>query len=146
MEQKSNQCLELYNAALNNFKSIIELMDDNLREQLSTLDKQQNDLLHIVENEGTMNVYTQYDLMVDLREIRRARRDVKNMLELSELVKQPITELLNKHELLTLKFNQVSDLINNPIYKIKDENIYDKYVDYGNQTLQLKSDEAQVKK
>lgn len=146
MTQKSNKCLELYNTALNNFKNIIELLDDNLGEQLSVLDKKQSDLLHIVENDEGINVYMQYDLMSDLRKIRQQRRDIKNMIELSNLIKTPISTFIQNQEINEFKMNNISTMIMNPIYKVKDEDIYDKYVDIDNVALQLKVDTEQIKK
>lgn len=146
MTQKSNKCLELYNTALNNFKNIIELLDDNLGEQLSVLDKKQSDLLHIVENDEGVNVYMQYDLMSDLRKIRQQRRDIKNMIELSNLIKTPISTFIQNQEINEFKMNNISTMIMNPIYKVRDEDIYDKYVDIDNVALQLKVDTEQIKK
>lgn len=146
MTQKSNKCLELYNTALNNFKDIIELLDDNLGEQLSLLDKKQSDLLHIVEHDEGVNVYTQYDLMSDLKMIRRERRDIKNMMELSNLIKTPILTFIQNQEINEFKMNNISTMIMNPIYKVRDEDIYDKYVDIDNVALQLKADTEQIKK
>lgn len=146
MTQKSNKCLELYNTALNNFKNIIELLDDNLGEQLSVLDKKQSDLLHIVENDDGVNVYMQYDLMSDLRKIRQQRRDIKNMIELSNLIKTPISTFIQNQEINEFKMNNISTMIMNPIYKVRDEDIYDKYVDIDNVALQLKVDTEQIKK
>lgn len=146
MTQKSNKCLELYNTALNNFKNIIELLDDNLGEQLSVLDKKQSDLLHIVENDEGINVYMQYDLMSDLRKIRQQRRDIKNMIELSNLIKTPISTFIQNQEINEFKMNNISTMIMNPIYKVRDEDIYDKYVDIDNVALQLKVDTEQIKK
>lgn len=146
MTQKSNKCLELYNTALNNFKNIIELLDDNLGEQLSVLDKKQSDLLHIVENDEGINVYMQYDFMSDLRKIRQQRRDIKNMIELSNLIKTPISTFIQNQEANEFKMNNISTMIMNPIYKVRDEDIYDKYVDIDNVALQLKVDTEQIKK
>lgn len=136
----SNRCLELYNAALNNFKEIVQLLDNNLGEQLSLLDKQQSDLLHIIENDKGNNVYTYYDLIVDLKHVRRSRRDIKNMLELASLLKNPIQNMLSSHENIEVRYNQISDVIIEPVYKIRNEFVYDKYSEYVNDNLQLKSD------
>ena len=59
----------------------IENDKNKLTKALSNLDKAQQDLLHIIENEGKINVVRMRDIYNSLREVRIERRKVKNELE-----------------------------------------------------------------
>ena len=60
----------------------IENDKNKLTKALSNLDKAQQDLLHIIENEEKVNVVRMRDIYNSLRDVRIERRKVKNELEL----------------------------------------------------------------
>ena len=59
----------------------IENDKNKLTKALSNLDKAQQDLLHIIENEEKVNVVRMRDIYNSLRDVRIERRKVKNELE-----------------------------------------------------------------
>ena len=60
----------------------IENDKNKLTKALSNLNKAQQDLLHIIENEETVNIVRMRDIYNSLRDVRIERRKVKNELEL----------------------------------------------------------------
>lgn len=60
----------------------IENDKNKLTKALSNLNKAQQDLLHIIENEEKVNVVRMRDIYNSLRDVRIERRKVKNELEL----------------------------------------------------------------
>lgn len=71
----------------------IENDKNRLTRVLNRLEKAQQDLLHIIENEEKVNVVRMRDIYNSLRDIRRERRKVKNELLLIEEV-QPMAKRL----------------------------------------------------
>ena len=59
----------------------IENDKNKLTKALSNLDKAQQDLLHIIENEEKVNIVRMRDIYNSLRDVRIERRKVKNELE-----------------------------------------------------------------
>ncbi len=60
----------------------IENDKNKLTKALSNLNKAQQDLLHIIENEEKVNIVRMRDIYNSLRDVRIERRKVKNELEL----------------------------------------------------------------
>lgn len=63
-----------------NVNNYINTTMDELTNNLSLLDKQQSDILHYIENTDKLDMYTSWLLIKKLREIRKQRRIVKNLI------------------------------------------------------------------
>lgn len=99
----------------------IENDKNKLTRALNNLDKAQQDLLHIIENEEKVNVVRMRDIYNSLRDIRRERRKVKNELSLineiqpvATRLKPQIVSFYNKAE---KKENVLENICDNRTYK-----------------------------
>lgn len=81
-------------------KDIIEKLDkidtynSGLGQQLSSIDKKQQDILHYVEN-NKLSAFGCYRLFKELKKVRLERRKIKNDMEISKIYLEQRNKLLS---------------------------------------------------
>ena len=117
--ESANQLLELADS-FNIRKKLLE-------KRLSELDKCQVDLLHMIENEDSLNVVRGYDLCKAIKDVRTERRQIKNELHILDVlvpkiipIRNNLLTTVNKAKEIESKSNYFS---NNKIYNPRQINI-----------------------
>ena len=72
----------------------IDNYNSGLGQQLSSIDKKQQDILHYVEN-NKLSAFGCYRLFKELKKVRLIRRKIKNDMELSKIYLEQKTKLLS---------------------------------------------------
>lgn len=97
---------------------------------LKEITSEQQDLLHIIEN-GTANGndHMKIDIVNHLQTVRHVRRNIKKLMEMSEILSTPLTTFLtsfqtSKHQLIMMK-----NSFDTPIYRIRNQHIYQAYLE-----------------
>lgn len=104
------------------YKSVVDLehRSNVLNKHLDELQKCQQDILHMIENEDRMNVVRGYDLAKALHDIRVVRREVKNELEV-------LNKVIPKMKLIkqTLNcINQQAISVDKKMKKLSENKVY----------------------
>lgn len=98
--------------------SLIPSIETDLRNQLSNLDAQEQDLLHEVEiadlSRREKNIY-----VVKLQELRKKRRNVKNQLELID----PVSKLIKSNSKIVYDLSTLCHKIRDTL-KTQDSRVY----------------------
>ena len=117
--ESANQLLEIADS-FNTRKKLLE-------KRLSELDKCQVDLLHMIENEDSLNVVRGYDLCKAIKDVRTERRQIKNELHILDVlvpkiipIRNNLLATVNKAKEIESKSNYFS---NNKIYNPRQINI-----------------------
>ena len=72
----------------------IDNYNSGLGQQLSSIDKKQQDILHYVEN-NKLSAFGCYRLFKELKKVRLVRRKIKNDMELSKIYLEQRNKLLS---------------------------------------------------
>jgi len=116
----------------------IDNNSDNLVNNLSDLDKRIDYWLHYIENENIPVTYS-YNILKEIKRLRKERRKTKNEIELTKLFKENSLKLCNvqSREFLLNQMQKTSRRQKNSKYG------YDAYTkDEFNKVLKIKEDEA----
>jgi len=104
-------------------KNIINSIEDNIKllnKEIYTLQGKQEDLLHVLENEK-FNASDGYKLAKMIQELRAERRNKKNELQTLEILKNNLTNNMNKR--ITELFDMIFKVRESQI-EAKRERIY----------------------
>lgn len=118
---------------IENANKLLEIVDSftirkkALEKRLGELDKGQVDVLHLIENESSLNIIRGYDLCKAIKDIRVERRQIKNELHILDVIVPKIIPIKNSLLVTVNKAKEVENksnyFSNNKIYNPRQINL-----------------------
>ena len=121
--------------AIENANQLLEIMDGLtgretlLQKRLGVLDKAQDDMLHMIENEDKINVVRGYDLCKAMKNIREERRNVKDELKVMQSLIPKISPMKNN---ILIAINRAKSIDTKSDYLHKSKSYSPKQINFNN--------------